>query len=488
MKRRTVIQQLGMGLAAGLTLPAWLSACSEEKIKTTLQYDGVIGIVGAGASGLCAADILQSAGLKVRIFEASNQIGGRVRSLKRFNAPDEALKFNPDSFPVSDFPIELGASEIIGSDSVWAKQAAQTDVDTLDYLPYATDHAYLINNQLKLQSELTANASFLSAQNFYNSLSTLTGSGSVQQAINTASIDPSMNNVLEGWIGNTFGTNNSNLGLQALVDINDKITHDNKRLLLRKNNMQDVLLARYDKVTRKVETETIISHVNYSGEKIVLTGTQQGIAFTAEVDKVIVTVPVKIIQSDKIQFTPALPASKLTALSHMQMDNAVQMFIEFKKNFWGSTLGFIHGGEVTPMYYNAGLGRSVNARALSITAQGSWAETLSQAGEDAIQLVLQELDALYGGQATQNIRRTADDKMLYVLMDWSKVTYIGGGTAYVKPSGSNEDRVVLAETINEKLFFAGEATDTQGDFYNLSGAIRSATRAAEEIKLLVSDQ
>lgn len=37
-----------------------------------------VGVIGAGLAGIRAADILQRAGVEVKVLEARNRIGGRV--------------------------------------------------------------------------------------------------------------------------------------------------------------------------------------------------------------------------------------------------------------------------------------------------------------------------------------------------------------------------------------------------------------------------
>jgi monoamine oxidase len=200
---------------------------------------------------------------------------------------------------------------------------------------------------------------------------------------------------------------------------------------------------------------------------------------------VIVTVPVSILQSGDIAFNPALPAAKTTALSKMGMDSAIRVVLDFRKNFWRET-GFrnIYGGELGTEYFNPGAsGRSTVARTMSVTLSGKNAEDLSPLGKDIIPTLLQELDAMFDGQATPNVRRDTSEAADYiaVIQDWSQEPFIRGSMSYLKPGATNQERINLSLPVNELLYFAGEATDIAGEAGTINGALQSAERAAKEI-------
>ena len=120
-------------------------------------------------------------------------------------------------------------------------------------------------------------------------------------------------------------------------------------------------------------------------------------------------------------------------------------------------------------------------KTLSATITGAKAEALSGLGMDMIPVLLSDLDQFFSGQATTSIRSDMGAKNIVVIQDWGKEPYIKGGVAYLKPGGTNADRENLAASISDKVFFAGEATDTQGEFGTINGALQSAERAALEV-------
>lgn len=483
MKRRKAIRQLGLGLSAGLVLPAWLSSCDDDEPAPKIVYDGVVAIIGAGAAGLYAADILKAQGYNVRIYEASDRPGGRVRTLKSTDKPSASLIFNSQSELSSDFPNELGATQIIGSDSTWGKIIQELKLATVD-LTTSTSDNYFLDGALASTSTAEADADFIAAKNFLDNLGSYSGGNvSVQQAISSAGISSRVWGILNSWIGNKYGTSNDRLSVQALAEGLKLITRNDTLQTLADNPMQDALLSRFSDVIPDVLYNRKVANINYAGDKITVSGVSSvtGETFSEEVDRVIVTVPLSVLKAGTISFTPDLPSLKVTALSRMDMDPMLRVLLDFKANFWGETSGFLYGGTEAPEYFNGGAGRSEVNRTMSVTIGGAKAASLSLLGKGAIPVLLAELDTIFGGKATMNIRKDTNDNAIAIIQDWSLEPFVKGGVAYVKPGGTNQDRINLATPVNNRLFFAGEATDVNGEFGTISGALLSGERAAQEV-------
>ena len=482
MKRRKVIKQIGLGLSAGLTLPGWLSSCSEDDPQPTNSKAQTVVIVGAGAAGLYAADILKARGLKVIIFEASNRAGGRVRTLKSSDSESVSLLFNSQSELSSDFPNELGANTIYGSDSVWGKIVEQLKITTVNLTTSAADN-YFLDNSFVDGTVAQSDPDFIAAKNFLDNLASNGGTGSVQQAITSAGINSRVHGILNSWIGNKFCTTNDRIGMKSLSEGFALLQRNQDIVTLADNPMQDALLSRYANVMIDVQTNSEVKEINYAGDKVIVSGqkTGSGETFSVEADRAIVTVPVSILKSGGISFTPTLPSSKVSALSKMETDAVIRVLLDFKANFWGEASGFLYGGTDGPEYLNGGVGRSDLYRTLSVTIGGPRANELSLLGKGLIPVLLEELDSIFAGKATLNIRKDPNNNIIAIIQDWSLEPFIKGGSSYLKAGGNNQDRINLAAPLNDKLFFAGEATDVNGEFGTINGALLSGERAANEV-------
>jgi monoamine oxidase len=93
----------------------------ETSLNKTYNYDGKIIIVGAGASGLAAAKVLEQNNIDYIILEATNRYGGRLKK-------DTIL---------ADFPIDIGAewlhSAPITLNKLKGKQGTEIDEELIPY-------------------------------------------------------------------------------------------------------------------------------------------------------------------------------------------------------------------------------------------------------------------------------------------------------------------------------------------------------------------
>lgn len=453
----------------------FLANCHSKDPGPEVDYDGTVVVIGAGAAGLYAADILKAKGINVRVLEASDRIGGRVRSIRLF-----------DNAPVkTDFPIELGAERILGSDSIWANAIKLLNIPTIELGNETTDK-FVVGGKFFDHATVSTNPEFVNALNFFGSLKNYSGPDeNVESLAASSGLSLDSRKILNGWVGNKFGTTNPRIGAVGVSQTLAALKRNNSEAVLRSNPMQDVLTSRFSTIAQKVELNMVVTEVNYSGAKISISGSNTSAGgnepFTIEADKVIIAVPVSCLKNNDIKFQPPLPSQKSASLANLGMDASLRIVLDFKQNFWGQGARFIYGGESFPEIFNTGFGRSDFNKTMSITVSGTKAEQLSALGEDAIGTVLAELDSIFDGKASLNIRKDENGKKIYELFDWSKQPYIKGGISYLKLGGTIEDRKILAMPLLGSLFFSGEATDETGDAGTVNGALTSGGRAAQEL-------
>ncbi len=457
-------------------------------------------MIGAGAAGLYAADILRSKGIDVFILEASNRFGGRIRSFsdsyRQFNLNTQSLYYPFYNTPniladpsIADFPVELGADILMGSDSNWGKIISVLQIPTVD-LADATN-LYVLGGQPKSKVEWQADNDFTAVQNFISSLSSYAGADVTVQ--NAAALSMRAQPLLNGQLSNFYGSYNEQLSAKGLADESKLVTHDKKLFVVKANPWENIIGGRFSESVNRIQFNTPVASINADNDPIVITDTN-GKQYSA--NKVIVTVPLSVLKSGDISFSPPLPSVMQSAMTRIGMDACVRMLIDFKKNFWGESAGFIWGGTTVPQYLSSGYNRSQYYRSMALTVYGPTAQALSSQGSGMIQQIINELDSFFPGignepgLATQFIRRVVDTtdpanpielEPIAIIQDWTKEKYIKGGISFPLVGFTHQDRIDLATSIPNKVFFAGEATDVSGEAGTVSGALNSAERVAAEL-------
>jgi monoamine oxidase len=203
----------------------------------------------------------------------------------------------------------------------------------------------------------------------------------------------------------------------------------------------------------KIKLESVVEEIDHTNDKV---SVKLNDGTVMEADKVLVTVPIKVLQDKDIVFKPALTQIKQDAIDSIQMDAGLKVFIEFKERFYPDIVlfgGFIQAITTdSKAYYDAAFGKDSSRNILGLFSINEDAAEFTSLGsdQDIVDAVLAELDQLFDGQATKNYVK-------HVVQNWSKEPFIRGSYSYTFNDGIDVTMERLLVPIDDKVYFAGEA-------------------------------
>lgn len=221
-----------------------------------------------------------------------------------------------------------------------------------------------------------------------------------------------------------------------------------------------------------IRYQEVVEVIDTSTRNEVTVQTNRG---TYSGSNVIVTVPVKILQQDSIQFIPALPSWKRKAIRDVRVWEGCKAFIEFSDSFYPALIGFRIRPETAgqKLYYDAAYGQKTSHHVLGLFAVGSATKPYVDLSEqDRIQFMLQELDELFEGKASKTYKR-------HLFQNWQKEPTAQG--AYVVDHENWRRVQKCGEPVGKRLYFAGDAYTDGSDWSSVHAAARSASRAVQKI-------
>ena len=224
-------------------------------------------------------------------------------------------------------------------------------------------------------------------------------------------------------------------------------------------------------VRDKINYGKIIQSIDYSGDAVVVNTADE--QFTA--DRVILTVPVKMLQNGAIDFIPALPGNKADAIANVTVWDGCKAFIEFSEKFYPTFVGFNIQPETAgqKLYYDASYGQNTSQHILGLFAVGTGTLPYVELSDSAlIDYMLAELDEIFD-------RKASATYVKHLFQNWNAEPFANG--AYVVDHENWRRVRTLGESVNNKLYFAGDAYTTGDDWSSVHTAARSAIRAVNEM-------
>ncbi len=409
-----------------------------------------VAIIGAGAAGLGAANALKDSGLSVIVLEARDRIGGRAHTIQA--APG--------------ITFDLGCGWLHSADqNTFVEIAERLNFEIDRTLPPWRERAY---GKAFPQSERDA---FMQAiDEFY-----ARADEAAQQA-KAIGRDSAADLCLEP--GNRWNPmidaistyiNGCELDQVSILDMD---AYEDTNINWRVRRGYGALIAAYG-AHLALALNCVVKLIDHSG-KLVRIETSQG---TLTAEKVIVTVPTNLIADEAIRFSPALPG-KVDAARGLPLGLADKVMLALDEPEALPKDGNLRGATMRTEMGTYHL-RPFGQPCIEGFFGGRFAQTLEDAGDGAIAAYsIDEIASFLGNDFRRKLTPLKESR-------WSHDPFARGSYSHALP-GHAEKRAVLAAPVDERLFFAGEAT-SPGFFSTAHGARDSGERAAREVLASLAD-
>ena len=247
------------------------------------------------------------------------------------------------------------------------------------------------------------------------------------------------------------------------------------------------LAGKLDRDKVHVQLHTVVSAVRWKRGAVEIEGVFLGQPFEVKAPKVIVTVPIGVLQLPEgapgaIRFTPALE-SKRDAIAGILSGPALKVALRFRTVFWEEFDGgryhdasfFYSLGTPFPTFWTSMPTRSPF---LNAWTGGPPAALLSEKpDEQIVEAALESLQTMFGDRLP-DARALLEAAFVH---NWQRDPFSYGAYSYVGVGHNDTARRSLAAPLEDTLFFAGEATDTEDEAATVTGALQSGARAAREV-------
>lgn len=392
-------------------------------------------VIGAGIAGLAAARALVSKGLRVVVVEARDRTGGRIHTRERFDAGAHWIH-GTEGNPLTNLARSEGlATYFVGGDSTYTG-----GWDRIVFPGRDDDEK---------------DRSIVAADMLFDALDAARGTAD-------RSLAEAVEAVLPALALDEPRARLARWHLQLLV--REDCATDADRLSARHWDEgfevygygDSILLDGFQALTDRlavgldIRLGTVVRRIEYGhgGVRVITDGGE------LRARRVVVTLPLGVLKAGHVVFDPPLPVAKQHAIERLGVGTLAKVGVTFDRVFWPAQV-YVFG-----LADGAGDGATV---AVSKAAIDGTPMLVLLAGGALGRRVEALDDAAARDWATEQLRRTfgavVPEPVAVCRTGWSLDPFALGSYSFIAVGSSPADLAALAEPVDDRLFFAGEATN-----------------------------
>jgi monoamine oxidase len=422
-------------------------------------------VLGAGIAGLTAARRLAASGLRVHVVEARDRVGGRIFSRN-----------------IGEEIVELGAEFVHGRPPALWELIEEAGLET--YELHGERICWEQNVLRKCAGDLDRVFEWLEALKHWDREDC-----SFAEYLEIAHVPQASRKRLINYVEGFNAADHRIIGVAALAkqQAMEDTTEGDRLFHVRGGYSQlpEFLARQIQQLGGGISLNTRAQRVQWKQGTVEVDCLRDGEREVCHAAAIVIALPLGVLQSGDLQISPA-PAQALSAISQIQVGHVRRLVLLFRQKFWADPefqsgnnglkeMSFLHSSTgMFPVWWTKFPedSRSLVAWTGGPRADAIAAQTLENLQSEAI-AELAEIFAL-GQSELHTLLLQAESH------NWQQDPLAMGSYSYL-PAGALHAPDSLAAPVEKTLFFAGEHTDTTGNWGTVHGAMESGLRAANQI-------